>query len=55
MEDAIIATRATLATLSERLTGSETRHLAAQLPPEIKGFLEKEGSERFGVDEFFSG
>ncbi len=54
MEDAIIATRATLATLSERLTGSETRHLSAQLPTEIKGYLkETEGSERLGVDEFF--
>ncbi len=55
IEDALKATRATLSTLAERLGGEEPRHLAAQLPVELKNFLEGPSSgmgERFDSDEF---
>lgn len=53
--EAMRATRATLETLAERLGPDETRHLAAQLPHEIKLFLSDGGlpaPERFSSDEF---
>src|SRR5262245_25919807 len=39
MEQAINATRATLATLAERLGANESRHLAEQLPEGIGQYL----------------
>ena len=33
---------ATLTTLAERVSGGEARHLAAQLPEELRGYLHKE-------------
>ena len=52
--EAIRATRATLHTLGERLFGGEPWNLAAQLPSEIKEFLEGEGiGERFDLKEFY--
>jgi uncharacterized protein (DUF2267 family) len=47
-------TQATLVTLAERITGGESRDLAAQLPKELRGFLDKrqEPAEAFGLDEF---
>jgi uncharacterized protein (DUF2267 family) len=47
--------RATLRTLSERLTRGEADDLAAQLPKGIKGWLSGSSepfAERFGLDEF---
>ncbi len=38
-EEAVKATRATLSTLGECLYQTERRHLASQLPKEMKGFL----------------
>ena len=53
-EDAHKATRATLETLKERLTGNEPTNLAAQLPPEVAPFVEGEGGrEAFSVEEFY--
>ena len=55
-ESALLATGATLATLSERLAGGEVKDLASQLPPEIGVFLLQpmEGmGVPFGLDEFF--
>lgn len=52
-EEAERAVHATLATLAERLAGGEVRDLAAQLPGELRPFLEgAEPAEAFGVDEF---
>ncbi|WP_236647350.1 DUF2267 domain-containing protein [Micromonospora sicca] len=48
-------TRATLATLAERLSGGQARDLAAQLPEELRGDLRKpdENAEPFELPEFF--
>ena len=53
-EEAMIATRATLETLAERLGADEARHLGAQLPAEIGKFLDSRAAEgeRFSSDEF---
>jgi uncharacterized protein (DUF2267 family) len=47
-------TQATLLTLAERITGGEARDLAAQLPKELQGPLDKkrEPAEAFDVNEF---
>ncbi len=50
------ATRATLETLAERLSGGEAKDLAAQLPPELGEHLQGQWSaigERFSLEEFF--
>ena len=48
------ATRATLEALAERLEGGAPGNLAAQLPQELAGCLERRGSgERFSVEQFF--
>ena len=53
-EDAQRAIRVTLQTLKERLAGNEPSNLAAQLPPEVAGFVEGEGGrEPFSVEEFY--
>jgi uncharacterized protein (DUF2267 family) len=53
-EDAEKAIRVTLQTLKERLAGNEPSNLAAQLPPEIAGFVEGDGGrEAFSVGEFY--
>lgn len=57
LDAAMLATRATLGTLSERLTGNEPRDLAAQLPGEIGVHLTTDGSgwgERFDVRDFIA-
>jgi uncharacterized protein (DUF2267 family) len=47
------ATRATLETLAERISETEARQLAAELPPEIAPYTYTDGpAERFDVDEF---
>jgi uncharacterized protein (DUF2267 family) len=52
-EEAARATRATLETLAERITGGEARDIAAQLPAELRPFLEgSEAAEPFDVEEF---
>ncbi|WP_404364126.1 DUF2267 domain-containing protein [Marinobacter sp.] len=54
---AMKATRVTLNTLRERLTGNEPKDVASQLPEEIGVHLlpEVEGDgERFGVDDFIA-
>lgn len=52
--EAVSLTRATLATLAERITGDEARRLAAQLPAPLQDALlpAKEEAEAFGFDEF---
>jgi|SRR5215211_3852140 len=53
-ENAEKAIRVTLQTLKERLAGNEPSNLAAQLPREVAGFVEGEGSgEPFSVEEFY--
>lgn len=53
-DEAIDATRATLAVLGQRLFGGEVKDLGSQLPQEIGSYLnEQPGSETFGIDEFF--
>jgi uncharacterized protein (DUF2267 family) len=48
------AIRATLRVLGQRLSGGETKDLAAQLPPAFTDTLPATGpGERFGVDEFY--
>ena len=50
---ALIATKATLETLGERLFNGEERDLAAQLPRELGNYLNNAGDRRtFGLDEF---
>jgi uncharacterized protein (DUF2267 family) len=55
--DAERATRATLETLAERMSGGAAENLAAQLPQEIGEHLrrqaEGDGGERFSLDDFF--
>lgn len=45
-ENAEKAIHVTLQTLKERLAGNESPNLAAQLPPEVAGFVEGEGGWR---------
>src|SRR5258708_19798870 len=50
------ATRDTLETLAERLAGGEAHDLAAQLPPELAGYLEQPDAgigANLTLDEFF--
>jgi uncharacterized protein (DUF2267 family) len=53
-EEAARLTRATLATLAERITGGEAQDLAAQLPDPLKTALNSahENAEAFSVQEF---
>jgi uncharacterized protein (DUF2267 family) len=57
-ERAAELTRATLATLTDRLTGGEVLDLAAQLPKPLQGLLKPdprgEAADRFGAAEFVS-
>jgi uncharacterized protein (DUF2267 family) len=52
--EAVALTRATLATLAERISGGEARDLAAQLPGPLQDALlpTKEEAEAFSFDEF---
>ena len=52
--EAVALTRATLATLAERISGGEARDLAAQLPGPLQNTLlpTKEEAEAFSFDEF---
>lgn len=51
---AVSAVRATLETLSERLAGGQSEHVAAQLPEEIGYYLKQAGKdESFELDEFY--
>jgi len=55
-QEAENATKATLATLAERLAGGEPKDLASQLPREIAEHLRYEGEQDpnpFSLDEFF--
>lgn len=55
IEEALRASRATLETLGERLTGNEPHDLGAQLPRELAEYLNEPASglgERFDSDEF---
>lgn len=47
-------TQATLVSLAARITGDEARDLAAQLPKELREFLNRTGeeAEAFDLDEF---
>jgi uncharacterized protein (DUF2267 family) len=47
-------TQATLLTLADRITGGEARDLAAQLPNELREFLDKkeEPAQAFDLNEF---
>jgi uncharacterized protein (DUF2267 family) len=52
---ALQTVRAALETLAERLTGLQAQHVAAELPRELRHFLERDethAAEAFGVDEF---
>ncbi|MGN9779489.1 DUF2267 domain-containing protein [Micromonospora sp. H33] len=40
--EAVTVTRATLTTLTERVSGGQARDLATQLPEELRGYLRKE-------------
>ena len=52
-EKAVLAARATLETLAERLSSGEARDLAEQLPPELTPYLPRRGdAEGFDVEEF---
>ena len=51
-DQAMQAVRATLETLSDRLTGQGAEHLAAQLPKAVKHFAHSGGAERFSAQEF---
>lgn len=52
--DALRAIRATLTVLGQRLYGGEAYELAAQLPEEIKRYLQQAlPSETFGLTEFY--
>lgn len=55
LRDAEKATEASLATLGERLSGTEIAELGAQLPKEIKRFLiEQTDLDRFSLEEFYN-
>lgn len=45
--------KATLETLSERLTDNEAKHIISQLPAELKSYLTVNKTESFSVDEFY--
>ncbi|MEV1155865.1 DUF2267 domain-containing protein [Micromonospora chokoriensis] len=47
-------TRATLETVTKRVTGGQARDLASRLPEELRGLVSRptEDPERFGVTEF---
>jgi uncharacterized protein (DUF2267 family) len=52
--EAVLATRATLETLGERLSRVETRQFATQLPKELQGYVhERPGAQIFDLEEFF--
>lgn len=58
-EEAAIVTRATLETLTDRVTAGQARGIAGQLPTELRQHLHKTTSatdaqiaESFGLDEF---
>jgi uncharacterized protein (DUF2267 family) len=52
-DEAERAVRSTVQVLGSRLSGGQTRNLAAQLPPEIASTLPSEGpGERFDAEEF---
>jgi uncharacterized protein (DUF2267 family) len=52
--EALMAVRATLEVLSQRMAGGEPENVAAQLPSELRDFIIGEGEgERFDLDEFF--
>jgi uncharacterized protein (DUF2267 family) len=52
-DEAERVTRATLETLSERVTGGEAQDLASQLPKPLQDPLQPHnGAESFGLDEF---
>jgi uncharacterized protein (DUF2267 family) len=53
-DEAVVLTRATLETLSERISGGEARDLASQLPRAMQATLlpTREHSEQFRVEEF---
>ncbi len=54
-EDAVTAIRATLETLSERLSVDESKDLGSQLPREIRHFLaSNEVGQSFHLHEFFA-
>lgn len=53
-EESMRAIHATLETLGERLTKEEADQLAAQLPPEIGGFLQQPVlREKYSLEEFY--
>ncbi len=61
-DEATAATEAVLGTLGEMLSPTERRHLAAQLPKALKGYVtewmerppkEKGRPHRFGLEEFY--
>jgi uncharacterized protein (DUF2267 family) len=55
LEEAVRATRATLSTLSERITEGEANNLVAQLPDEVAHLMgDSNYGQRFGLDEFFN-
>ncbi len=56
LDEALYASRATLETLSERLSGTEPGHLEAQLPTALARFMEIDPHRRvepFSAAEFF--
>ena len=52
--EAVRASRATLQTLADRLTGEQVEHLMAQLPDEIAHYLkDSDTTQRCTLQEFF--
>ncbi|MFE9689592.1 DUF2267 domain-containing protein [Micromonospora sp. NPDC005806] len=54
--EAVNVIRATLTTLTERISGGEARDLATQLPEEVRGYLHKDVdfAERLDLVEFLN-
>ncbi|GBE95367.1 DUF2267 domain-containing protein [Nostoc cycadae] len=55
LEEAEVATRATLATIKERIADSDIQDLAAQLPQELSHYLQDQtpaNSQTFNLQEF---
>jgi uncharacterized protein (DUF2267 family) len=53
--EAVLATRATLETLGERLSRVETRQFATQLPTELQGYVhQRPEGQIFALEEFFN-
>jgi uncharacterized protein (DUF2267 family) len=53
--EAVLATRATLETLGERLSRVETRQFATQLPKELQGYVhQRPEGQIFALEEFFN-